>query len=56
MTLIDREALFGLGCGLIDMQLLASTLITPGAELWTLDKRLEALAQGLGVAHQPRWH
>lgn len=56
MTLIDREALFGLGCGLIDMQLLASTLITPGAELWPLDKRLEALAQGLGVAHQPRWH
>ena len=56
MTLIDREALFGLGCGLIDMQLLASTLITPGAELWTLDKRVEALAQGLGVAHQPRWH
>lgn len=25
---------------LIDMQLLASTLITLGAELWTLDKRL----------------
>lgn len=56
MALIDKEALFGLGCGLIDMQLLASTLISPGVELWTLDKRLETLAQKLGVAHQPLWH
>ncbi|MBN2680409.1 hypothetical protein HHS34_004200 [Acidithiobacillus montserratensis] len=40
MAFIGRERLFGLGCGLIEMLLLASTLITPGTELWTLGKRL----------------
>jgi hypothetical protein len=48
---IEREALFGLGCGLADMVLLASTLITPGTTLWTLDKRLAALADRFAVAH-----
>jgi len=47
---IEREKLFGLGCGLVDMTLLASTLITPGAVLWTLDKRLAAVATRLGCA------
>ena len=42
---IEREQLFGLGCGLVDMTLLASTLMTPGARLWTLDRRLADLAQ-----------
>lgn len=37
MELIDREKLHGLGCGTLDMALLASTLITPSVELWTLD-------------------
>lgn len=46
----------GLGCGLVDMSLLASTLITPGAELWTLDKRLAELAGRFGVAHRPTLH
>ena len=56
MALIEREQLYGLGCGLVDMLLLASTLMTPGAELWTLDKRLSALAQRVGVEHQPWRH
>jgi predicted nucleic acid-binding protein len=51
MNFIEREALYGLGCGLVDMVLLASTLITPGATLWTLDKRLAALAVRFAVAH-----
>ncbi len=46
----------GLGCGLVDISLLASTLITPGAELWTLDKRLDELAERFGVAHLPTLH
>ncbi|MFT2794026.1 VapC toxin family PIN domain ribonuclease, partial [Serratia sp. T13T92] len=33
--------------------LLASTLITPGARLWTLDKRLERLAKRLNASYQP---
>jgi predicted nucleic acid-binding protein len=49
--LIEREKLYGLGCGLVDMALLASTLITPGARLWTLDRRLSELAQRFKVAH-----
>lgn len=56
MAFVERERLFGLGCGLIDMLLLASTLMTPGLELWTLDRRLCALAQRFGVMHQPIVH
>ncbi|PAU86551.1 VapC toxin family PIN domain ribonuclease [Pseudomonas sp. WN033] len=44
MSLIDREQLFGLGCGWVDISLLASALITPACRLWTLDKRLAKLA------------
>lgn len=53
---IEREKLYGLGCGLVDMALLASTLITPGAELWTLDKRLAELAGQFGVLHRAILH
>ncbi|WP_416398896.1 type II toxin-antitoxin system VapC family toxin [Allohahella sp. A8] len=51
-SLIERESLYGLGCGLVDISLLASTLITPGALLWTLDKRLAKLADGFAIAYQ----
>jgi len=51
-TFIERETLYGLGCGLIDLQLLASVLITPGTKLWTLDKRLARLAERFNVAYQ----
>ena len=53
MQFVEREKLYGLGCGLVDMALLASTLVTPGAKLWTLDRRLGDLADRFGVAHQP---
>jgi len=53
MTFIENEKLYGLGCGLVDITLLASTLITPGARLWTLDKRLERLAKRLNAGYQP---
>lgn len=56
MEFIEHNKLCGLGCGLVDMALLASALITPGTELWTLDKRLAALAARFGVAHWPRVH
>jgi len=52
LAFIDREHLFGLGCGIVDMHLLASTLITQGVRLWTLDKRLDMLAERFGVAHR----
>ncbi|EAQ9807479.1 VapC toxin family PIN domain ribonuclease [Salmonella enterica subsp. enterica serovar Enteritidis] len=53
MAFIENEKLYGLGCGLVDITLLASTLITPGARLWTQDKRLEKLAKRLHVSYQP---
>ena len=56
MEFIERERLFGLGCGLVDMQLLASTMMTTGVELWTLDKRLSVLAERFGVMYQPVLH
>ena len=51
MAFIDRENLYGLGCGLVDLVLLASTLMTPGAVLWTFDKRLAGLAGRFGAAY-----
>jgi predicted nucleic acid-binding protein len=53
---ISREHLFGKGCGLVDVTLLASTLMTTGAELWSWDKRLAGLAQRFGVLHQQAMH
>ena len=47
--LIEQEKLYGLGCGLVDIALLASTLITPGAQLWTLDKSLAKLAERFDI-------
>lgn len=56
MAFVERERIYGLGCGLVDIVLLASTLMTPGAELWTQDKRLGSLAERFGVLHRPSVH
>jgi len=49
MVLINQSKLYGLGIGYIDTHLLASTRLTPGSFLWTLDKRLRAVANQLGL-------
>ena len=49
MAFIEREKLYGLGCGFVDMALLASACVTPEATLWTLDKKLLDLATRFGV-------
>jgi predicted nucleic acid-binding protein len=56
LAFVEREKLYGLGCGLVDITLLASALITPGARLWTLDKRLSELAARFGIAHTVPLH
>jgi predicted nucleic acid-binding protein len=48
LKLIEDRRLMGRGISWIDAHLLASTLVA-GAELWTLDRRLEAVARPLGV-------
>lgn len=53
LDFIEREKLYGRGCGLIDLTLLASTLITPDCSLWTFDKRLISLAGELNVLFHP---
>jgi hypothetical protein len=54
---VEREALFGLGCGLVDIVLLVSTLITPSAQIWTFDKKLDDLAKRYRVSFESsKWH
>jgi predicted nucleic acid-binding protein len=49
MHLIEAERLFGTGIGYIDAHLLGSARLA-SAFLWTLDKRLRAVAERLGIA------
>ena len=56
MAFIEREKLYGLGCGLVDLALLASACITPDAKLWTLDKSLAGLANRMGVEYLALMH
>ena len=50
LQFISNRGLFGLGLGYSDAHLLASVKITPGALLWTRDKRLFAAAAKLSLA------
>ena len=47
---IDRYKLHGKGIGYVDVHLLVATALTSGAKLWTLDRRLHAVALELGCA------
>ncbi|MFU8790256.1 MAG: type II toxin-antitoxin system VapC family toxin [Methylobacter sp.] len=47
---IETHTLFGLGIGLIDVHLLASTQLTANAKLWTRDKRLLAVTIRFNLA------
>jgi predicted nucleic acid-binding protein len=56
LQFIEAERLYGQGCGSTDLTLLASTLMTPGASLWTLDRRLNKLAHQFHVAYPREMH
>ncbi|MGH8779967.1 type II toxin-antitoxin system VapC family toxin [Paraburkholderia sp.] len=49
--LVERERLFGPGCGAVDCTLLASTMLTPETQIWTSDLRLARLADRFGVRY-----
>jgi len=51
MTLVDARRLPGTGLGWVDAHLLASSLVE-GWRLWTVDRRLAAVAEGLGIVYQ----
>ena len=53
LAFIQQRALFGRGCGYVDVSLLASALLSDQTLLWTLDKRLGAVAAELGRAYRP---
>ncbi len=53
IAFVEAAQLYGNGCGLVDLSLLASVRITPGAMIWTLDKNLGALAHQYGVRYEP---
>lgn len=48
--MIDSRQLYARGIGFTDANLLASCLATAGASLWTLDKRLNSVAEELNIA------
>jgi predicted nucleic acid-binding protein len=50
LGLVDRYRLHGRGIGWVDAHLLASTLLTGDAQLWTRDKRLGAIATQFSIA------
>lgn len=50
LELIVKRKLSGLGIGYVDVHLLASTILTVEASIWTRDKRLLAAAQSLKLA------
>ena len=51
LNLVENRHLFGLGIGYVDAHLLAATLLTAGASVWTRDKRLAAVAAQLRLTN-----
>lgn len=47
--MIEARRLFNLGIGLTDAQLIASALLDPPTLLWTRDKQLRRIAEGLEI-------
>lgn len=56
LSLIETRRLYDTGCGAVDIALLASVLLTPSARLWTLDRKLHALALRMDVAYSAALH
>jgi hypothetical protein len=50
LAFIDANRIFGAGVGLIDVHMLASAELSD-LRVWTLDKRLEAVATRLGLGY-----
>jgi predicted nucleic acid-binding protein len=55
LSFIQAQSLFGLGIGYVDVYLCASAKLH-GVQLWTRDKRLQAVAERLGLAYQEERH
>lgn len=53
LQLIEDKRLFARGLGWVDVQLLASALVT-GCSLWTSDAALRRSAEQLGLSYRPQ--
>jgi len=53
LELVERQRLFGRGCGFVDVSLLAAALLSSQAHIWTLDRRLAVLADVMGRRYFP---
>ncbi len=53
LELINNHKLMGRGIGYVDAHLLAATMLTAPARLWTMDRRLQMVAKEMGVATTP---
>lgn len=53
LRVIEMHDVAGSRIGYVDAHLLASTLLTPDARLWTRDRRLASVAARLGLAWVP---
>lgn len=47
--MIEARHLYSIGIGLMDVQLIASVFLSPPTLLWTKDRRLRQVAEGLGI-------
>jgi predicted nucleic acid-binding protein len=47
--MIEARRLYGMGIGLIDAHLIASVFVNSATVLWTRDKPLRKVAEGLGI-------
>lgn len=53
LGLVERQRLFGRGCGFVDVSLLAAAFLSSQAHIWTLDRGLAALADVMGRRYFP---
>ncbi len=53
---LEGRKLYGLGCGYVDLCLVASALISEKALIWTLDKSLKKVAAALHRSYEPKLH
>ena len=56
LAMLDTRQLYGRGCGFVDMSLLASTMLSEKARIWTIDKRFELVAAELNRAYRSAFH
>jgi predicted nucleic acid-binding protein len=56
LEMTERRNLYGRGCGFVDMSLLGATLLSEGALIWTMDKRLDSLASELKRVYRTALH